>query len=107
MYLFTWLSGKDTLTVFSGSSRDVDDCNDLLPELLFERDKTGAFLFVAPRPAKRLLSNDGERAHINACNEDTVNTPNLFNVIFVALDTRVKRIWNVAHYNNFNNAMFL
>lgn len=91
------MSGRETFTVFSGSSLDVDDCNDLLPELLFERDKTGAFLFVAPRPAKRLLSNDGDRAHMNACNEDTVNTPNLFNVIFVALDTRVKRIWNFEY----------
>lgn len=56
-------------------------------EPLFERDSSGGRRLVAPRPANRLFSNDGDRAQINAWNEDTVNTPNLFNVFLVGRDT--------------------
>lgn len=55
----------------------------------FERDRLGARRLVAPRPASRLFSRDGERAHMNAWNEDTVNTPSLFSVLFVPRDTCV------------------
>lgn len=68
---------------------------------LFERDNNGGLRFVAPRPASKLFNKDGERAQMNAWNDDTVNTPNLFNVFFVGLDTCVssdyiveKREWN-------------
>lgn len=44
---------------------------------------------MAPRPANRLFSSDGDRAQINAWNDETVNTPNLFNVFFVGRDTWV------------------
>lgn len=54
---------------------------------LFDRDSSGGRRFVAPRPASKLFNNDGERAQINAWNDDTVNTPNLFNVFLVGLDT--------------------
>lgn len=58
-------------------------------EPLFERDKSGGRRFVAPRPASKLLSSDGDRAQMNAWNEDTVNTPSLFSVPLVGLDTWV------------------
>lgn len=48
---------------------------------------------MAPRPASRLFSSDGERAQMNAWNEDTVNTPSLFNVFFVGRDTWVSSDW--------------
>jgi hypothetical protein len=57
---------------------------------LFERDNSGGRLFVAPRPANKLFNNDGERAQMNAWNDDTVKTPNLFNVFFVGRETCVK-----------------
>lgn len=59
----------------------------LEPEL--ERERFGARRLVAPRPARRLLSRDGERAQINAWNDDTVKTPNLLSVLFVPRDTCV------------------
>lgn len=61
----------------------------LEPEL--DRDKLGARRLVAPRPASRLLSRDGDLAHMNAWNEDTVNTPSLFSVLLVPRDTCVRR----------------
>lgn len=61
---------------------------------LFDRDSNGGRRFVAPRPASRLFNNDGERAQINAWNDDTVNTPNLFNVFLVGLDTCVSKDCN-------------
>lgn len=48
---------------------------------------------VAPRPASRLFSSDGDRAQMNAWNEETVNTPNLFSVFFVGRDTWVRSDW--------------
>lgn len=54
-----------------------------------ERDNIGGRLLVAPRPANRLLSSDGDRAQMKAWNEETVNTPNLFSVFFVGRDTCV------------------
>lgn len=56
-------------------------------EPLFDRDSKGGRRLVAPRPANKLFNNDGERAQMNAWNEDTVKTPNLFNIFFVGLDT--------------------
>lgn len=56
-------------------------------EPLLERDNMGGLRFVAPRPANKLLSNDGERAQMNAWKDDTVNTPNLLRVFFVGRDT--------------------
>jgi hypothetical protein len=56
-------------------------------EPLLERDKSGGRLFVAPRPANKLFSKDGERAHMKAWNDETVNTPNLFKVFLVGRDT--------------------
>lgn len=60
---------------------------------LLERDSTGGRRLVAPRPASRLLSSDGDRAQMNAWNEETVNTPSLFNVFFVGRDTWVSSDW--------------
>jgi len=89
----TWLSGRVTLTVFSLSSLDVIWSERRLePE--FERYSIGGRRLVAPRPASRLFSSDGLRAQMKAWNEETVNTPNLFNVFFVARDTWVRRLWN-------------
>lgn len=59
---------------------------------LFERDSSGVRRLVAPRPANRLFSSDGDRAQMNAWNEDTVNTPKLFKEIFVVRDIRVNKI---------------
>lgn len=56
-------------------------------EPLFERDSSGGRRFVAPRPANKLFSNDGERAQMNAWNDETVNTPSLFKIFFVGRDT--------------------
>ncbi len=46
---------------------------------------------VAPFPASRLLNNEGLLAHTYACSDDTVNTPRLFSMAFVFLETHVKR----------------
>lgn len=54
---------------------------------LFERDKSGGRRLVAPRPANKLFSRDGERAQMNAWNDETVNTPNLFKVFLVGRET--------------------
>lgn len=89
--IHTWFSGTETFTVFSGSSLELI-CNERLLEPLLERDNIGGLLLVAPLPANKLLSNEGERAQINAWNEETVNTPNLFNVPFVALETCVNKL---------------
>lgn len=59
---------------------------------LFERDSSGVRRLVAPRPANRLFSSDGDRAQMNAWNEDTVNTPKLFKETFVVRDMRVNKI---------------
>lgn len=64
-------------------------CIERLLEPLFDRESNGGRRLVAPRPANKLLSSDGDRAQMNAWNDDTVNTPNLFNVFFVGLDTCV------------------
>lgn len=59
----------------------------LEPEL--DRDRFGALRLVAPRPASKLFSRDGERAQMNAWNDDTVNTPSLLRVLLVPRDTCV------------------
>lgn len=64
-------------------------CIDRRLEPLFERDKSGGRRFVAPRPASKLFNNDGDLAHINAWNDETVKTPNLFRIFFVGRDTCV------------------
>lgn len=56
-------------------------------EPLLERDNRGGRRFVAPRPASKLFSNEGERAHMKAWNDDTVKTPNLFKVFLVGRET--------------------
>lgn len=56
------------------------------------RQDRGATL-GGPRPASRLFSSDGDRAQMNAWNEETVNTPNLFSVFFVGRDTWVRSDW--------------
>lgn len=65
-------------------------CIDRLLEPELERERLGARRLVAPRPASKLFSRDGERAQMNAWNEDTVNTPSLFSVLFVPRDTCVR-----------------
>lgn len=60
-------------------------------EPLLERDNIGGRRLVAPRPANRLLSSDGDLAQMKAWNEETVKTPNLFSVFFVGRDTCVSR----------------
>lgn len=62
-------------------------------EPLFERDSIGGRRLVAPRPANKLFSKDGERAHIKAWNDETVKTPNLFKVFLVGRDTCVSNDW--------------
>ena len=49
---------------------------------------------MAPRPASKLLSREGLLAQMKAWNEETVNTPSLFKVFFVALDTCVSKDCN-------------
>lgn len=63
--MFTWLSGKETLAERSGSL-SIEECNDLLDDAEFERDRSGARLFVAPLPANKLLSKDGLLAQTKA-----------------------------------------
>lgn len=93
--LFTWFSGTETLTVFSDSSLEVIWSERRLEPLL-ERESIGGRRLVAPRPASRLLSNDGDRAHMNAWKDETVNTPSLFNVPLVARDTCVSKLCKVT-----------
>lgn len=62
------------------------------PEL--DLDKFGARRFVAPRPANKLFSNDGDLAQMNAWKDDTVKTPSLFKVLLVARDTWVSNDCN-------------
>jgi len=64
-------------------------CMDRLLEPLFERDNSGGRRLVAPRPASKLFNNDGERAQMNAWNDETVKTPSLFNVFLVGRETCV------------------
>ena len=93
------MSGSETLTLFSDSSFEFIWRLLLeLPELLL--DNMGGLLFVAPLPANKLFSNDGLLAHIKAWNEDTVNTPNLLRVFFVALETWVKRLYKKQNKTN-------
>lgn len=66
-------------------------CKDRRLEPLLDLESIGGRLLVAPRPARRLLSREGLRAQIKAWKDETVNTPSLFSVFFVALDTWVKR----------------
>lgn len=56
-------------------------------EPLLERDSSGGLRLVAPRPDRRLFSNDGDRAQMNAWNDDTVNTCSLFRMVFVCRAT--------------------
>lgn len=86
----TWLSGTMTLTLFSSSLDET--WSDRLLDPLFDRDKSGGLRFVAPRPASKLFNNEGLRAQMNAWNDDTVKTPNLFNVCLVVRETWVKRL---------------
>lgn len=96
----TWFSGTETLTVFSGSSLD-DICNDLRLDPELERDNIGGRLLVAPRPANKLFNKEGERAQIKAWNDDTVNTPNLFRVLFVVRETWVNKLCKKIINNNY------
>lgn len=50
---------------------------------------------MAPLPANKLFNNDGDLAQINAWNDDTVKTPNLFNMFLVGRDTCVSNDWNI------------
>jgi hypothetical protein len=85
-------SGSDTLIVFSVSSREFI-CSDLLLDPLLDLDSSGGRLLVAPRPASKLFRREGLLAQMKAWNEETVNTPSLFKVFFVALDTCVSKDW--------------
>lgn len=87
----TWFSGTKTFTVFSSSLDEI--WRDLLLDPLLDLDNNGGLLLVAPRPANRLFNKEGLRAHMKAWNDDTVKTPNLFNVCFVARDTCVNKLW--------------
>lgn len=64
-------------------------------EPLFERDNSGGRRLVAPRPANKLFSSDGDLAQINAWNDDTVKTPNLFNMFLVGRDTCVNKLCKI------------
>lgn len=75
-------------------------CIDRLLDPLFDRDSNGGRRLVAPRPANKLLSKDGDRAHINAWNDDTVNTPSLLSVFFVGRETCVSSDCKKNEYNN-------
>jgi len=59
-------------------------------EPLLDRDSIGGRRLVAPRPASRLLSSEGERAQMKAWNEETVNTPSLPQHILEYGHTEVK-----------------
>jgi hypothetical protein len=78
------------LTFFSSSLQEV--WRDRLLEPLLERESNGGRRLVAPRPASKLLRSDGLRAQMNAWNEETVKTPNLFRVCFVARETWVSKL---------------
>ncbi len=52
-----------------------------------------AFLLVAPLPASRLFSREGERAQTYAWKEETVKTPKRFSVCFVDWVTWVSTPW--------------
>lgn len=91
MNYLTWLSGTVTLILFSSSLADI--CKDRRLEPLLERDSNNGRRFVAPRPANKLFNNDGLRAQMNAWNDETVNTPNLFKVCFVTRETCVSKLW--------------
>lgn len=67
-------------------------CSERREEPEFDLDSTGGRLLVAPRPARRLLSSDGDRAQMKAWKEDTVNTPSLLRVVLVPRDTCVSRL---------------
>lgn len=69
-------------------------CRDRRLEPLLDLESIGGRRLVAPRPASKLFSSDGLRAQMNAWNDETVKTPNLFSVFFVALETCVNSDWN-------------
>lgn len=73
-------------------------CSDRLLDPLFDLDNIGGLRFVAPRPASKLFNKEGLLAQMKAWNEDTVNTPSLFRVFFVALDTCVSKDWKWEKY---------
>lgn len=100
MTRITWLSGTETLTVLSSSRDDI--CMDRLLEPLFDRESSGGLLFVAPRPASKLFNKEGLRAQIKAWKEDTVKTPSLFRVCFVARETWVSRLWKKRWKSTFH-----
>lgn len=72
---------------FCNSNCRILTCIERRLEPLLDRDKSGGRRFVAPRPANRLFNKDGERAQINAWNDDTVNTPSLLRVFLVGRET--------------------
>lgn len=67
--------------------KKVFTCKDRLLDPLLDLDNIGGLRLVAPLPASKLLSKDGLRAQMKAWKEETVKTPNLLRVFFVALDT--------------------
>lgn len=75
------------LHAYQFSMEKLQTCMERRLDPLFERDNSGGRRFVAPRPANKLFNNDGERAQMNAWNDETVKTPSLFNVFFVGRDT--------------------
>lgn len=82
-----------TLTFFSSSLDDI--CSERLLEPLLDRESSSGLRLVAPRPASRLFSSDGLRAQMNAWNDDTVNTPSLFRVCFVARETWASKLCGI------------
>jgi len=78
---------KLLVTKLTGGTFSLQTCIERRLDPLFERDNNGGRLFVAPRPASKLFNNDGERAQMNAWNDETVKTPSLFNVFFVGRET--------------------
>jgi len=89
----TWLSGRVTLATLSESSglraAAAAGCWGPLGCCrcwLLERESCCCccgFLFVAPLPARRLLSREGDLAQTKAWKEETVKTPRRFSVCFV------------------------
>ena len=71
------------INLYEANKKEMLTCIERRLEPLFDRDSKGGRLFVAPRPASKLFSNDGDRAQMNAWNDETVKTPNLFNVFLV------------------------
>ena len=55
---------------------------------------------VAPLPANKLFNSDGLLAQMNAWNDDTVKTPNLFKIPFVMGVTWVRTPCNMNNYKS-------